>query len=110
MKGRAISDQRVFNALTLTLVVIILFFTGSMALSLIDDLPFLAAAYECASALGTAGLTTGITTTLSPVSHVLLIGMMYLGRVGVLSFSLAFLTARREESRIRYPDINILIG
>jgi len=110
VRGRAIPTGQVLNALTLTLVVIILFFASSMSLSLIDDITFLEAAYECASALGTVGLTTGITGSLSSISHVLLICMMYLGRVGVLSFSLAFLTGKREESRIQYPTTNILIG
>lgn len=110
VRGRAIPTAQVLNALTLTLVVIILFFTCAMALSLIDDITFLQAAYECASALGTVGLSTGITGGLSPISHVLLICMMYLGRVGVISFSLAFLAGKREDSRIQYPTTNILIG
>jgi trk system potassium uptake protein TrkH len=77
---------------------------------LLEDITFLEAAYECASALGTAGLTTGITTRLSAVAHVLLICLMYLGRVGILSFSLAFLNERNEVSRMKYPTVDVLIG
>jgi len=108
--NRAIPTERVLNALTLTMVVLVLFFTGSMTISLVDSVPFLDAAYECASALATVGLTTGITPELSAFTHVLLIGMMYLGRVGILSFAFAFLTKERMPARIQYPTVDFLIG
>lgn len=110
VRRRSIPVQRVLNALTLCLVVLILFFTGAMVISLMDDVSFLQAAFEAASAIGTVGLTTGITASLSPLSHVLLICMMYLGRVGILSFSLAFLTHGRYPARIQYPAFDLLIG
>lgn len=110
VRNRAIPSERVLNAVTLTMVVLILFFVGSMTVSLVDGIPFLDASFECASALGTVGLTTGITPTLSPFSHVLLIAMMYLGRVGILSFAFAFLTKGRTPARIQYPTVDILIG
>ena len=80
-----------------------------MALSMIDGLPILTAAFETASALGTVGLSMGATPGLSPVGSLLMILFMYLGRVGILSFSMAFLT-RRGESRLRYPRADVMIG
>ena len=61
------------------------------------------------SALGTVGLSMGATPGLSPASSLLIILFMYLGRVGILTFSIAFLT-RRSESRLRYPTVDIMIG
>lgn len=110
IRRRSVPTQRVLNALTLTLVVLVLFFAGSMTISLADRVPFLQAAFESASAIGTVGLTTGITAGLSPFSHVLLICLMYLGRVGILSFSIAFLTASRYPARIQYPTVDVMIG
>lgn len=110
VRGRSIPADRVISALTLTLVVLTLFFLGASAISLVDGVPFLAAAFESASAIGTAGLTTGITTQLSLASHLLLICLMYLGRVGVLSFSIAFLTAGRYPAKIQYPSFDVMIG
>lgn len=107
--GRTIPQRRVLDAMTLTLAVTVLFVAGSMALSLMDGLPFLVAAYETASALGTVGLSMGATPGLSPVGSLLMILFMYLGRVGILSFSMAFLT-RRGESRLRYPRADVMIG
>ena len=109
-RGRASPYQRVLNAMTLTLVVLFLFLIGSMALATIEDLSYLDCAFEVASAMGTVGLTTGITPDLMPVSKVLIILLMYLGRIGVLSFSMAFITRGRHPAKIRYPEINIMIG
>lgn len=108
-RGRTIPARRVLDAMTLTLAVALLFLAGSMALSLLDGLPFLVAAYEVGSALGTVGLSMGATPGLSPASSLLIILFMYLGRVGILTFSIAFLT-RRSESRLRYPTVDIMIG
>lgn len=107
---RSVPTERVLNALTLTMVVLVLFFVGTMTISLVDKVPFLDAAYECASALGTVGVTTGITSRLSSMTHILLICMMYLGRVGILSFAFAFLTRGKGATRIQYPPVDVLIG
>lgn len=57
------------NAMTLTLMVVFLFMVSSMLLSTVDGLPFLSAAFEVASAMGTVGLTVGITPGLSLFSE-----------------------------------------
>lgn len=110
LRKRAIPTHRVLNALTLVLVVLMLFSFGSIAISLADNVPYLDAAFEAASAIGTVGLSTGITAGLSPFSHILIICLMYLGRVGILSFSIAFLTASRFPAKIQYPTVDIMIG
>ena len=98
------------NALTLTLIVAVIFLAGSMSISLEDDVPFLSAAFESASAMATVGVTVGITPTLSLFSHVLLICMMFLGRVGIMSFSIAFLARSKYPAKIKYPTMDIMIG
>jgi len=107
--GRTISARRVLDAMTLTLTVCILFVGGSMVLSLVDGLPFIRAAYEVASALGTVGLSMGATPGLSITSSLLIILFMYIGRVGILSFSVAFMT-RKGSGKLRYPTVEVLIG
>ena len=110
IRGRAISYRKVMDAMTLALILLVLFLTGSIVISLADSVPYLHAAFETASALGTVGVTVGITPGLSPLSHVMLICMMYLGRIGVFSFSVAFLTRSRYPAKIKYPDLNVMIG
>ena len=109
-RGRAIPYGRVLNAMTLALVMLFLFLLGSMVISTVEDLPYLDCAFEVASAMGTVGLTTGITPTLTGFSQTLLILLMYMGRVGVLSVSIAFITRGRRPAKIKYPDMNVMIG
>ena len=110
VRGRAIPLQKVLAALTLVLVVGGLFVISSMAIAIADGVPYLSAAFEAASAIATVGLSTGITAGLYTFSHLLLIALMYLGRVGVLSFSIAFLTRSGGDSKISYPETNVVIG
>lgn len=110
IRGRTIPLTKVLSAVTLVLVVSAMFLFSSVLISVVDNVPYLAAAYETASALGTVGLTTGITATLSTFSHLLLVAMMYLGRVGVLSLSVAFLSQGGRQSRISYPESDVMIG
>ena len=70
---------------------------------------FIALFYETVSAMGTAGLTLGLTPELSSVGRVLIIMMMYLGRVGPLTVVLS-ITKKKEKSGVKYPEGKILIG
>lgn len=109
-RGRAIPYRRVLGAMTLVLVVLFLFLTASMFLSTVENLPYLDAAFEVASAMATVGLTCGITPDLTPVSQSLIILLMYLGRVGILSFSIAFMTRTKYHAKVKYPEMNVMIG
>ncbi|MCI7472727.1 MAG: potassium uptake protein, TrkH family [Clostridiales bacterium] len=109
-RGRTIPYRRVLNAMTLALVMLFLFLVGSMMISTVENLPYLDCAFEVASAMGTVGLTTGITPGLSVFSQSLIILLMYMGRVGVLSFSIAFITRSRRTAKIKYPEMNVMIG
>jgi len=110
IRGRTICNRRVMNAMTLSLMAAFLFFGASMLISLVDKIAFLPASFEVASAMGTVGLSTGITPTLSTFSKLVIICLMYLGRVGILSFSIAFLTRSRHPAKIKYPTFDIMIG
>lgn len=107
--GRTIPARRVLDAMTLTLTVVVLFVGGAVMLSAVEGFPFVAAAYESASALGTVGLSMGATPGLSGQGSLLIALFMYMGRVGILSFSMAFMT-RRGAGKLRYPTVDVLIG
>lgn len=109
-RGRAISYRRVANAMSLALILLFLFLIGSLSISLVEQTPYLIAAFETASALGTVGVSAGLTPSLSLYSRLILIGLMYLGRVGVLSVSVAFLTRRQGASKLKYPNLDVMIG
>ena len=67
-----------------------LFFCGGVAISVYEDLPLLDCLYEAASAVGTVGLTLGVTPGLHVFSQVVLIILMYLGRVGGLTLIMQY--------------------
>ena len=86
-----------------------LLFLGSIAVSGAEKIPVLPAMFECASALGTVGLTTGITPGLCAFSKIILILFMYAGRVGGLTLAYAMaLPGRREKSR--FPVGKVAVG
>ncbi len=67
------------NAATIAMLYFTLFFCGGLAISIYEELPLLDCLYEAASAVGTVGLTLGITPKLHIFSQVVLIILMYLG-------------------------------
>lgn len=110
VRGRSIPFRRVLNAMTLVLVVLALFLFGSMVISTVEPFSYLDVAFEVASALGTVGLSAGLTPLLSPLSKGLIVIFMYIGRVGILSFSIAFLMGNRRPAKVQYPSFDIMIG
>ena len=65
--------------------------------------------FEVGSAIGTVGMTTGITRELSAVSRLIIILLMYCGRIGSMSFALSFLE-RKKSVAVRLPKERITIG
>ncbi len=109
-RGRAVPYAQVLNAMTLVLVMGLIFLVSSMIISTLEGLPYVDCAFEVASAMGTVGLTTGITPTLSMFSQSLLILLMYTGRIGLLSFSIALAVRHGRPAKLRYPEMNVMIG
>ena len=109
IRRRTIPASRVMTAMSLTLMILSLFFVGSIVITTLEGLPYIVCAFETASALATVGVTAGITTTLGRVSQSILILFMYLGRVGVFSASVAF-AAGRKPAKIQYPSAELMIG
>lgn len=108
--GRRISPRAIMNAVTMLVVGTVFAFGGSIFMSHIEGLPLLPCLYEVASAFGTAGLSTGITPTLSTASHCLLIALMYFGRVGVLTLGVGVLMRRQSPPKITYPEGQVMVG
>lgn len=108
--GRTIGGDQIRQAMTVMGLMLILSFFGGIYLSAANSLPFLDCFYETASALGTAGLTTGITPLLGTASKLLLIVYMFFGRVGIMTISFGFLLGDPAEERFQYAETKVLIG
>ena len=88
---------------------LVLFLTGGTIISCIDGVSLSSALFESASAIGTVGLTVGITRDLSDISHIILILLMYFGRVGGLTMIYA-VTAGHMPSPAQLPQEKITVG
>lgn len=108
--GWTIPQRQVRNAMTLTMVVIFTALLAALIMAHIEGGSFLPMFFESIAAIGTVGLSTGVTESLSFASHCVLLALMYLGRVGILAFSLAFLTKKTVGDKIKYPSCELLIG
>ena len=106
---RRIEDDTVKNAAAIFLLYIVLFLGGGMVISAIEDLPMLYCLYETASAVGTVGLTLGITPTLGILSKTILIVLMFVGRVGGLTLIYATLGGNKKQAS-KLPLDKITVG
>ena len=107
--GRQIPDDTIRNAATIFLMYIVLFLVGGMVISRTEDIPLMTALFETASAIGTVGLSLGITPDLGLVSHIILICLMFFGRVGGLTLIFATISEKKSNGS-RYPQEKITVG
>lgn len=106
---RRISEDVLLNVSALSTLFICLFVFSSILICIFDDAPIKSVIFETASALGTVGLSMGITPKLSAPSHIVLILLMYLGRVGC--FTVLFAIRDNIKGYVsKYPVENIAIG
>lgn len=89
--GRRIPLVRLYAATSTFLLYSLFLFSSIFLLTWTEKLPFLSLAFESASALGTAGLSTGITGDLSSWGKFIIIATMLIGRIGVVTFGMAIL-------------------
>lgn len=106
--GRRLPEEVLRRASAVFLLYLILFLLGATLLNAIDAVPLQAAFFESASALATVGLSLGITPSLSVPSQLILIFLMYLGRVGGLT--LIFAVAIRDDSLAKLPQEQVTVG
>ena len=107
---RSVSDRQVRDAMSLTVMILMLCFLGAIVITAESGVPFLNALFETASALATVGLTANVTPMLGLVSKLMIVAFMYFGRVGILTISLGFLMGDRAEERFRYAETKLMIG
>lgn len=107
--GRRIGSTVVKNAATILIMYVTLMLAGGCAVSLIEDLPLSACLFETASAVGTVGVSLGITPSLGLASHMILILLMFLGRVGGLTVIYAAMSGN-DTFTAKLPQEKIIVG
>lgn len=109
MFGRRLEPKAVRNASTIILMYVTLFLGSGLVIALIEKLPMETCLFETASAIGTVGLTLGITSTLGTVSHLILIMLMFFGRVGGLTLIYAAVSGAKPVNS-KLPQEKITVG
>jgi trk system potassium uptake protein TrkH len=116
--GRTVPHEAMDRAVALTLLSVVIVASSVLLLTFIEQRfapansggpPFLGLLFETVSAFGTVGLSTGITAALTPPGKLVIVAMMFVGRVGPLTVALAAGHAE-EKGRIRYAEENVMVG
>ena len=106
--GRALSTDSVFRAFAVLTVSGLTLVVALLLLVLTQPLPFLDLTFEAVSAFATVGMTRGITDDLNSVGQLLIMLLMFVGRVGPLTLAYALATA--APSRVQYPKAEVYVG
>ncbi len=110
--NRTIPAAIVRKALAIMCISLMALIAGCMVLSLTEHADsFMVILFEVTSALATVGLSLGITAELNILSKILIIILMYIGRIGPISMAIAFTIKRRKAGNgVKLPDENIMVG
>ncbi|CAI6083207.1 Ktr system potassium uptake protein B [Paenibacillus sp. JJ-100] len=102
-------QERIFKALTITLLALLFIITVTMILSTTEDSGFLMILFETTSAFGTVGLSLGLTLKLTTFGKLMICFTMFAGRLGPITLAYA-LGQKKGKDLYRYPEGKMIIG
>lgn len=103
------TQERIFKAVTITMLALFLIIAVAMILSTTEDASFLSILFETTSAFATVGLSTGLTLDLTDIGKVILCFLMFTGRLGLLTLAYA-LGPKKGKELYRHPEGKMIIG
>ncbi|MGG6310137.1 TrkH family potassium uptake protein [Paenibacillus macerans] len=104
-----LAQERIFKAVTITMLALFLVIAVAMVLSTTEDASFLTILFETTSAFGTVGLSMGLTGKLTLVGKIIISFTMFAGRLGMLTLAYA-LGPKKGKDLYRHPEGKIIIG
>lgn len=107
--GRRIEDDILHTSAIIFVLYLTLFLGSTILIASIENLPLLPVMFETSSAVATVGLTMGLTPTLSLISEIILMALMLFGRVGSITFLVAFASMNTLKTS-KLPIENIRVG
>ncbi|MFD1779363.1 TrkH family potassium uptake protein [Fredinandcohnia salidurans] len=105
---RTLPGTMIIKALAISTMSLIFVLGAVFILTISEDAPFLVSLFEVVSAFGTVGMSMGLTFSLSFIGKLVIIFMMFFGKIGPLT--LAFSLAKPKVNKIKYPNGDILTG
>ncbi len=107
--GRRVAMGTVVKAGSVALLSTGIVLSALLLLNLTQPLSLLEGTFEAFSAFGTVGLSMNATAELNPLGQLLIVALMYLGRIGPLTFAVALVQSPQQDP-LKYPDEGVLIG
>lgn len=110
---RRIPMAVIARALTVVIIAIVVVLGTLMILTVTEDAAFMELLFEVVSAFGTVGSTLGITTSLTPIGKIIIIMLMFIGRLGTITIAVALMVRQgktKEKHIIQYPEEKVLVG
>lgn len=107
---RAIPSATVNKAIAVTFFSMLITVISAFLILAHDPFPFTQVIFETISAFNTVGLSMGITPQLSDFAKIILTLLMFIGRIGPITFVIALTLREKEEEYIDFPEENILVG
>ncbi len=108
--GRQITKQAISKAIAVTCTSFVIMFTSTVLLATVTNAAALDIVYEAVSATATVGLTRDLTASLDNIGKLIIIATMYLGRVGPISFAIAFNRKKENQTIVRNPVEEVSVG
>ncbi len=106
---RELSDEDIRKSLVVSIFAVFTVCSSIIVLMVTESFSLIEIIFEVCSAFGTAGLSMGITPDLSTFGKLLIILLMFIGRVGIISF-IFMIGGKEKKTNYRYPEERIIIG
>ena len=107
--GRQLHEEDIIKSFVVALMGALLCAVAIFILCITEPFPLMNLVLEVCSAFGTTGLSTGITSELTTIGKLVLIVLMFIGRIGILTFILV-IGGRERPPRYKYPKERIIVG
>lgn len=108
--GRSIAPQTIYKSLVISVMALLLVVFSTFILTITEDKEFLRLLFETTSAFATVGLSTSLTPLLSDPGKLLIILLMYIGRLGPLTIAVALAVRQPDKANLKYPEGNLYVG
>ncbi|WP_368987010.1 TrkH family potassium uptake protein [Caldifermentibacillus hisashii] len=106
---REIHEGDVVKAFVVSIFAVMVCFGSVVLLCFTEDVPVITLIFEVCSAFGTSGMSLGITAELSNIGKIIIMLLMFIGRVGILTF-LLMIGGKEKKENFHYPKERVIIG
>ena len=107
---RSIAPRTIYKSMVVAVMATMLVLIATLSLTITENREFLRLLFEVVSAFSTTGLSTNLSPTLSDPGRLIIIVMMYIGRLGPLTIALALAARQPDKANLKYPEENLYVG